>query len=322
MQIDDPRSNRSLMERRHFLALGLAAIALPGVAVAEPIKPKALRFGFSLYGMRSLPLLDALQLCHSIGYDCVELPAMADWPGAPERLTQADRSRLRDQLQETGLRLSAVMENLTLLADDAKHSGNLKRLAMACQLGRELSPSDTPVVETVMGGAPASWEEKKSAMVERLRAWSKVAEQTETIVAIKAHISGAAHLPEHIRWLLAEVNSPWLKAAFDFSHFQLRGLDLPAAWKTLAEQTVFIHIKDSVGDQSKFQFVLPGQGSIDYVQYFRLLKEDQCQADVVVEVSGQLHSRPGYDAKAAAHTAYSAIAPAFAQADARWTKQP
>lgn len=79
-------------------------------------------------------------------------------------------------------------------------------------------------------------------------------------------ISGAAHRPEHIRWLLDQVKSLWLKAAFDFSHFQLQGLNLKDSWNMLASDTVFIHVKDSTGDQQKFQFVLPGEGTIDYVE--------------------------------------------------------
>ncbi len=56
------------------------------------------------------------------------------------------------------------------------------------------------------------------------------------------------------------MKSPWLRAAFDYSHFQLRGIALRDAWNELARDTVFIHVKDSTGDLAKFQFVLPATG--------------------------------------------------------------
>jgi len=63
-------------------------------------------------------------------------------------------------------------------------------------------------------------------------------------------------------------------------------------------------VKDSVGDQEKFQFVLPGEGSIDYEKYVQLIGESKYEGDIVVEVSGQIHSRPDYDPVAACRKSF------------------
>jgi len=154
---------------------------------------------------------------------------MADWPGAPEKLSTEDRRRFRDALAEN-LRLSALMENVVLLAAPDLHAKNLDRLRAVAELGHDLKPDGDAIIETVMGGQPSQWDDVRAAMVERLTDWAKIAEQTKSTIAIKAHISGAAHRPEHVRWLLDQVKSPSLKAAFDFSHFQLRGLSLKESW--------------------------------------------------------------------------------------------
>ena len=285
-----------MISRRKMLSLAAAALGCTTLPVHAAIKPQnKIGFGFSLYGMKNLPLRDALQHCAAAGYDCVELPTMADWPGAPEKLTADDRRGFRTALSDNSLRLSALMENLLLLAAPEIHTKNLERLKAAAELGHDLNPTGRVIIETVMGGKPSEWMDVRTAMVDRLREWAQVATQTQTIIAIKAHISGAAHRPEHLRWLLDEVQSSSIKAAFDFSHFQLRDINMSEAWNTLAADTVFIHIKDSVGDQQKFQFVLPGEGTIDYDKYSELIRNSDYQGDVVVEVSGQIHSRPDYD---------------------------
>lgn len=300
-----------MFTRRKILALAAAATATASIAkfsyARRPID-RTVGFGFSLYGMKNLPLIEALGEIAAVGYDCVELPTMADWPGAPEKFSKGDRAQFRASLAQNSLRLSALMENVVLLATQEIHAKNLDRLRAAAELGHDLDPGSKPIIETVMGGQPAQWEEVRSAMVDRLGDWTKVAEQTQAVIAIKAHISGAAHRPEHVRWLLDQVKSPSLKAAFDFSHFQLRGLSLKESWDLLASDTVFIHVKDSTGDQQKFQFVLPGEGTIDYVQYLKLIRDSGYQGDIVVEVSGQLHSRPDYDPIAACRKSYSIVA--------------
>ncbi len=302
-----------MLTRRQVLSLAASASLLACVPRTIPAcdSKRSVGFGFSLYGMKNLPLIDALKRCATVGYDCVELPTMADWLGAPEKLTADDRRQFRDGLAKHSLRLSALMENVVLLAAPETHAKNLERLKRATELGHDLKPAGPVIIETVMGGKPSEWMEVREAMADRLLQWAKIGDQTQSIIAIKAHIGGAAHRPEHIRWLLDQVQSPSLKVAFDFSHFQLRGIDLSEAWKTLAADTAFIHVKDSVGDQQKFQFVLPGEGTIDYDSYFTLIRDSNYQGDIVVEVSGQLHSRPDYDPVAACEQSY-ALASKFA----------
>ncbi len=114
-------------------------------------------FGFSLYGMKQVPLTDALQICADAGYDCIELPVMADWPGAPEQLSRERRVELRGAMETQGLRLSAIMENLVLLSPEAEHARNLDRLrAQAAELGHELQRGQPVIIETVMGASRAN----------------------------------------------------------------------------------------------------------------------------------------------------------------------
>ena len=96
-------------------------------------------------------------------------------------------------------------------------------------------------------------------MVERLRDWAKVAEQEEFTLAIKAHVGGALHTPEGADWLFRQINSPWIKLAYDYSHYQAQGMEMKPSLELLLPNSVFIHIKDNQGKNGQVQFALPGE---------------------------------------------------------------
>ncbi|MBM3876908.1 MAG: TIM barrel protein [Verrucomicrobia bacterium] len=304
--------------RREFLKRGSALAASLGVSVlgAAPA-PAGVTLGFSLYGMKPLTLDKALQTCAAIGYDAVEFPLMPGYPTEPKLLTADARRDLARRLAALGLRLGALMENLPLTGDAKSHQQNLDRIKAAAELAHAISPAAPPPLETVLGGRPDQWALLRDGFAERLRGWAEIAAAHKLVVAIKPHVSGAMHLPEHALWLLDQVRSPWIKAAYDFSHYQLRGLALADTLKALLPQSVFIHVKDSEGELGKFKFVLPGEGTIDYRDYFSRLKEAAWTGPVMVEVSSQVFNQAGYDPFLAAKKSYAALAPAMSAAGLR-----
>lgn len=300
--------NRSFTRRQFLATAALAACSLPAAI------PRRIGLGFSLYGMKTLPVDQALRVCAETGFHDVELALNPGYPTEPKLLSPAQRKDLRAQLGTRGLRLSALMDNLSLTADDKTHAANLERIKAAAELAHDLAPDAPPILETVMGGKPAEWDQIKGRMAARLADWGQAAAAGKITLCIKPHVMSAAHLPEHGLWLLEQAKNPVVKLAYDFSHYQLRGLDLGKTLDTLLPHTAFIHVKDSQGELAKFQFVLPGEGKIDYADYFRRLKAANWSGSVCVEVSGQVFGKPGYDPVAAAKKCYAALAPAFQQA--------
>jgi inosose dehydratase len=267
--------------------------------------------------MRSLPLADAIKTCASIGYDCVELVAVEGWPCDPSKLSAETRQEIRKQLEDSGLTVPALMEDLNAVVDAERHRKNIDRLKAAAELGHAVSPKKAPIIETVLGGRPAEWDKIKGQMVKSLADWARTGETAQTIIAAKAHVSGALHTPADAKWLIDEVGSPWLKLAYDYSHFQLGNFALDDSLKAMIADTVFVHVKDTEGTKERFRFLLPGDGKIDYRRYFELLRQAQYRGPVVVEVSGQIHGQPGYDHAAAAERCYKRLAPEFAAAKIR-----
>lgn len=288
--------------RRQFLAT-TALATLPSLRAAEP----GFTLGFSLYGMKTLPLDDALRTCAEIGYKHVEFALNPGWPTEPKLLDAAARKALRDRLATLMLGVSGLMLNMSLVVNDDAHAKNLAAMKEAAQFAHDLELPN-PLIETVLGGKPAEWDAIKDSMLARLRDWADAATAAKITLALKAHVGSAVNSPERLLWLLDKVPIPALCAAYDYSHFEVQGFPLAATLDALLPRTKFIHVKDTQGDAKKFQFLLPGEGRTDYAAYFKLLRERGYRGPIVVEVSGQVFSKPGYDPIAAAKKCYAVLA--------------
>lgn len=304
-----------LITRRHSLACAAGLVAsLASSSKLSAADDQSIGLGFSLYGMKTLALDQAIETCQRIGYDCVEIPLMPGWPADPEKLAISARKELKAAIEQSGLRLSSLMENLPILGDEKVHAANLQRLKLAAELAHDLVPEKPPLIETILGGKPAEWDDVKEKIVERLKDWAKVADEKKVAIAIKAHVGNVLHKPADAVWLLEQVGSQSVRLAFDQSHFGLQKISLESALETMLPQTIFIHVKDAEGDAAKFQFLLPAEKENRYAEYFKLLAEKKYRGDVVVEVSGQIFSKPGYDPVAAAKKCYEPLAAAMKEA--------
>lgn len=298
-----------MTNRRHFLRIAAGALALPSFCRgAEPASPS---LGFSLYGMKSLPLDAALRTCAGIGYSHVELALNAGYPTEPKVFSRAARKAAVDQLESLKLGLPCLMLNISLTADDQAHVAALAQIAEAGQMAHDMAPAAPPLLETVLGGKPATWEQQKAGMTARLHDWAAAAEKAKIQIAVKAHVASAVNSPERLLWLMDQVKSPALVVAYDYSHFELQAFDMEESMAALLPRAKFIHVKDSAGEKGKFQFLLPGQGRTDYRKYFALLRKFRYVGPVCVEVSAQIFNQPGYDPVAAAKSSYAALSQAM-----------
>ena len=305
-------SRRSLLQSA---AAGCCASLLQGPAAADPALHQKFDLGFSLYGMKTVALGESLRACAEIGYTHVELCLNEGYPTAMDLFHGEVLDETRELLQELRLNAPCLMVLMKLTATNQEHSASLEKIAAAATIARSLNPAAPPLLETVVGGSPALWDEQKTGMVKQLRDWAEVAEDSGVRIAIKAHVGSAVNSPERLLWLLDQVPSKALTAAYDFSHFELQGLDLEQTLRTSLPRTSFIHVKDTTGDASKFRFLLPGQGRTDYVRYFGLLKELNYTGPICVEVSGQVFGQPGYDPLQAAQSCWDALNNAAAKSN-------
>lgn len=306
-----------MISRRTLL---MQSCVVPALLCASKGNPE-IGFANGTYGMKTMATGDALRTLAEIGYDGVEVCCIEGWPTDPAKISESDRKELRKLIGDTGLGVPALLESLPVASTPEKRAANLERLRMAVALGNELVSSNPPVIDTILGGTTADWDKLKGPMVDILGEWAKVAESCKTTVCFKPHAAQAVNSPERALWLIKQVNSPKIRIIYDYSHFYVEGFPLESSLKELLPYIVFISVKDAVGTPAKHDYLLPGDGKTDYLEYFRLLKQVRYSGWVGVEVSAMIHTKPGYQPVPTARICYERLAPLFAKAGVKRPKR-
>src|SRR4051794_34493228 len=304
--------------RRRCLQLAAAACAsaaFPGGRPAAAQSPEGCTLSIGTYSLKGITLEDAIARVAEIGYDGIEVATQPGYDGEPSKLPRERRDDVRDRLRKSGLRLTALMEQITPSANDDQHLADLGRLRRVLALARALAPSRRPpLVQTVLGGG--NWDDKKGLFRDRLADWVDAAQQSRVVVAIKPHRGGALSRPDEAAWLIRELgDSPWLRMVYDYSHYAYRDMPLEETVVTALPYTAHVVVKDAVQRDDKVEFALPGEsGTFDYARLLRLFYDGGYRGDVCCEVSSQVSKKPDYDPIAAAKACYAKMAGAFEKA--------
>ena len=267
--------------------------------------------GYGLYGMRDLPYMEGLGHIARIGYKHAEITLRSGWNTEPRLLTRAHRTEIRQRISDLGLTLVDVMEGMQP-ASNVTVAQNLDRLRAAAEIAHECSPGAPALIQTPVGGRPGAWMERREAMAEELATWASKLDELDVTFCIKPHSKQTMGRPDQLLWMLNQVNHPRMKGVYDYGHFMAFGLGLEETIQQVAPRAGFVHIKDAVGMAPDHRFVLPGDGGVDYRLFLKTLAEVGYQGPIVVEVSTDVFSQPGYDPVATAQRMWDRLSPIFA----------
>jgi sugar phosphate isomerase/epimerase len=170
----------------------------------------------------------------------------------------------------------------------------LERFARTAQLGRELGTetlhlaSYAPPVEYLNGRPYAlgekykysdkflvripdgfSWNTVWDSLVESCRACADIA--PDLTILMEPRIGETICSADGLLRLIEAVKRPNFKGNFDTGHFSAGRECVPLALKKLQGHFANIHISDN--DPSTMDHITVGRGSIDWTEFFRLLKE-------------------------------------------------
>jgi sugar phosphate isomerase/epimerase len=266
---------------------------------------------YSTYGMKQLDIFTALPRLKEMGYEGMEIAVTPGWPTEPALMDSAARRKLADLLRELDFPTPALMALLSPCVEGESRPAALAQFRATFELSRELRLDDHPmVIGTTLGPAPA-WEGGKERIAELVVEVADMAAEYDAILAIEPHAGGDFETPEKAAWLMETTNHDHLGLNFDYSHFWVDGIDLQHAIDLNLSYSVHNHIKGGYRDQDgAVHYLLPGDGELDMIGYFRAMREAGWDSYICPEVTGQISNVEGYDAWATAQFCFDALAAA------------
>ncbi len=275
-----------------------------------------MKLGYSTWGMPTVPVDAAISHLAFLGFDGIELTIIQRFTTELSTLDAAERKRIAGLLKQHNLALPAIAAHSNLMdVDPESHKRNMWRLKGGVDLAIDLAQGDElPAVNTTTGGKPDEWERKKDFLVERIGELVEYAASRGVTIAMEPHIGAIIDTPDKVLELLEIINSPYLKVNFDISHFEIVGLPTEDTVSALADVSVHTHVKDQRGIAPDFEFLIPGEGPFDYVNYLKLMQKQGYNGFITAEVSFMVQARKDYDPLAAATMTYETLSKAFVEA--------
>ena len=136
----------------------------------------------------------------------------------------------------------------------------------------------------------------------------------EVVLALEPHVGDGLESPQKVAELIEKVDSPYCKLNFDISHFDIQGFSTEETVSALGPHSAHTHVKDQRGRVPDFEFLIPGEGPFDFVEYLRAMERVGYGGYITAEVSMAVQRRPDYDPLAAAELCYQTLAGAFREA--------
>jgi protein FrlC len=275
-----------------------------------------MQLSYSTWGMPKVPIDIAVEHCAKVGFDGLELTVIPGWITDAANLDPAERKRIRRLYDDHGLDLCGLCANTQMLAANPdEHRRNMTRLGEYIELAAELQkPGGHLTVSTTAGGQSGDWPDVRDRLVEQYGQLAEHAQRAGVIVGAEPHASTALHMPDDVLWLLEQVNHPSLTVHFDISHFNVQGMDMDEVVAKLAPRSLHTHVKDERGLAPNHEFLIPGEGEMDYPRYLKGMAKAGYDGHIVVEISIMVQARPDYDPLAAATRSYEVLNQAFEDA--------
>lgn len=275
-----------------------------------------MKIGYCTWGMPTVPVDTMIPFLARTGYTGIELTVIPGYTTDLSLLDSTERRRIAQMLKDYHLELPAIASQTSMIDQEPELARiHRARLMAAVDLATEWAIDGTPpAIDTTVGGKPEQWDELKPLLFERMAELVRYGEQRGVVIAAEPHVGSMLDRVDRVLELLNAINSPFLKLNFDISHFNVQGVPIAESVPALGPHSVHTHVKDERGVVPDFEFLIPGEGVFDYVEYLHAMRAAGYDGYITAEISIMVQRRPGYDPLAAAEQTYRVLARAFAQA--------
>lgn len=272
-----------------------------------------MKLGYSSWGLPTLSIDDQIKNVAALGYQGIEMICIPRSSTDVAKLDQTERKRIRRLIDEAELELPSIAGHADPLEQDPeKLAANLQRIRDGIDLAADLAgPSGPPCLVTMGYGRPETYEQQRETLAERMRGLAEYAKTRGVTIGLEFHVGQAIDRPERILWLLEHVDHPNFKLNLDVSHLDVMGYSIAESVRPFIRHSIHTHVKDQRGRYPNHQYLTPGDGDYNYVEYLQEMNAAGYQGFITVEISVMVQRQPGYDPVATAAKSYQVLTKAF-----------
>lgn len=180
------------------------------------------------------------------------------WSTNVADLDDAQLARFRRQVEDSGVRVSAIGSPIGKIDIDAPFEPELERLRRIADIAGLLG---TPLVRVFSFFIPQTHDPGayRAPVIDRMRALAELAAERGLVLAHENEKNIYGDLPERCEDIIASVGSPALRATFDAANFVQCGVrPHTGAYDVLRPYLVYVQVKDAL--MATGQVVPAGQG--------------------------------------------------------------
>jgi sugar phosphate isomerase/epimerase len=164
-------------------------------------------------------------------------------------LTDAQIKEFKALLDGEGFKLSAIGSPVGKIAIDSPFEPHLDKLKRAVELCGVFGTPNIRVFSFYPPGNdhnfnPAGWPAHRDEVVRRMGAMAELAAASKVVLFHENEHRIFGDSPDRVRDVLASVNSPSLRAAYDAANYAYCDFDPVEGWEKTKEFTAHFHIKD------------------------------------------------------------------------------
>jgi sugar phosphate isomerase/epimerase len=203
------------------------------------------------------------------------------WSTNVADLDDAHVATLRHDLQDAGVRVSAIGSPIGKIAIDAPLAPELERLRRVADIADEL---DTTIVRVFSFFIPRGHDpaEYRTRVIDRMAALAAVAAERGLVLAHENEKEIYGDRPERCADIIASVGSPALRATFDAANFVQCGVrPYSEAYDLLRPYLVYVQIKDALTTTG--EVVPAGQGDGQVRETLAALRDSGFQGYLSLE---------------------------------------
>jgi sugar phosphate isomerase/epimerase len=225
---------------------------------------------------------DVIKSLAKLGYEGIE------WTMNPHFHPDKPITQLKELIERTheaGLGVSQIMAHEDLISkDDSKRQRIIDRIARTIQAAGECGVSGVSVVtgpaiwepDHVRVGMDMGEEEMWGQVIDAYNVFLKTGEECGVDITTEAVYGMMVHDIYTHKWFVSQTDSPRHRVNLDPSHHVLYGIyDMKWLVHQWGDRIAHVHVKDGVGVPAlnRFAFPLPGEGQVNWKDFFTALDD-------------------------------------------------